>query len=123
MLSTSRTRAVPGSTSRLRESSMYFTSDSNNRARIEAHAPWNYYAIVLAFLCFLTAALAGDGILAGGFAFLWLGLTLHFTYNRLRATKHTLGHVLEMLWTSMLIPPLSIFWRLVGAVHYRVLFF
>ena len=93
------------------------------RARIQAHAPWNYYAIVLACLGFLAAVLAGYKLLAGGFALLWLGLTLHFAFKRLRRTKHTFGHFLEMLCTSILIPPLSIFWRLYGAIHYRVLFF
>jgi hypothetical protein len=32
------------------------------------------------------------------------------------------GHVLEMAVTSMLIPPLAVFWRLVGALRYRVAF-
>jgi GT2 family glycosyltransferase len=93
------------------------------RSRIQAHAPWNYYAIVLALLGFLAAVLAGYELLAGEFALLWMGLTLHFTFKRLSQTKHTFDHFLEMLCTSILIPPLSIFWRLYGAVHYRVLFF
>ena len=93
------------------------------RARIQAHAPWNYYAIVLACLGFLAAVLAGYKLLAGGFALLWLGLTLHFASRRLRETRHTPGHILEMVYTSILIPPLSIFWRLYGAFRYRVLFF
>ena len=93
------------------------------RARIQAHAPWNYYVIVLSLVGVIAATLSGDEILAGGFALLWLGLTLHFTFKRLKQTTHTLRHILEMLYTSILIPPLSIFWRLYGAFHYRVLFF
>ena len=72
---------------------------------------------------FFTAVLAGYKLLAGEFALLWLGLTLHFASRRLRETRHTPGHILEMVYTSILIPPLSIFWRLYGAFHYRVLFF
>jgi hypothetical protein len=62
-------------------------------------------------------------LIAWGLALLWGGLTLHFTYQRLQQTRHSLPHMLEMLYTSVIIPPLSIFWRLYGAFRYRVLFF
>jgi len=41
---------------------------------------------------------------------------------RLRGTSHAPGHIAEMAVTSALIPPLSVFWRLRGAVKFRVLF-
>jgi uncharacterized protein (DUF983 family) len=52
----------------------------------------------------------------------WAGLTLQFALKRLQQTKHTPSHILEMLYTSIIIPPLAIFWRLYGAVRYRVFF-
>ena len=49
--------------------------------------------------------------------------TLRFAIRRLSGTSHDARHVAEMLWTSIAIPPLSIWWRLVGAFRYRVVFF
>jgi hypothetical protein len=52
----------------------------------------------------------------------WVVLTGHFVARRLRGTAHTARHVAEMVVTSALIPPLSVFWRLAGAVTFRVPF-
>ena len=52
----------------------------------------------------------------------WLTLTAFFCLRRLAGTLHTPQHILEMAVTSSLIPPLAVFWRLYGAVKYRVLF-
>jgi hypothetical protein len=41
---------------------------------------------------------------------------------RLRGKDRSLRHVAEMAWTSIPIPFLSIFWRLYGAVRYKVFF-
>jgi len=37
----------------------------------------------------------------------------------LRHTSKEAVHVAEMLLTSALIPPLAVFWRVVGCVRYR----
>lgn len=52
----------------------------------------------------------------------WATLTIRFCERRLRATSRDPGHVLELIVTSALIPPLSVFWRLYGALRFRVLF-
>ena len=93
------------------------------RMRIQAHPPLNYYAIVLSAIGFAVALLTGFQPAVWGFLLLWLGFTLQFAFNRLRQTKRSAGHILEMLYTSTIIPPLSVFWRLYGAFRYRVLFF
>jgi hypothetical protein len=49
-------------------------------------------------------------------------LTGGFCVRRLQHTSHAPGHVAEMIVTSALIPPLAIFWRLRGALKFRVLF-
>jgi hypothetical protein len=52
----------------------------------------------------------------------WALLTARFFVQRMRgASKHP-RHVLEMLVTSALIPPLAVFWRFAGALRYRVAF-
>jgi len=54
--------------------------------------------------------------------FIWAVLTARFSVYRLRGTSKAQAHVAEMVITSMLIPPLSVFWRLVGALKYRIRF-
>lgn len=93
------------------------------RQRIQARPPLRYYAIVLSILGFLLALALGLRQVAALMALLWAGLTLQFAFQRLKGTKLSPSHIIEMLWTSMLIPPLSVFWRLYGAIYYRVLFF
>lgn len=90
---------------------------------LQPHPPWHYYAILASILLFLSALLAGAPWIAGLAAGLWLLQTLRFAFLRLQHTRHSPGHIAEMLFTSALIPPLCIFWRLRGAIRYRVIFF
>ena len=83
------------------------------RERIRAAPRWDYYLTVLCL------ALSPFSWIA--FAF-WAGLTGRFIAHRLHGTSKAPRHIAEMVVTSMLIPPLSVFWRLVGAVRYRVAF-
>jgi GT2 family glycosyltransferase len=93
------------------------------RERVQPSPPWIYYAIV--------GALFGTAI-AAFFTLVWLVLvmlgawallTASFCARRLRGTSRARGHVTEMVVTSMLIPPLAVYWRLRGAVRFRVVFF
>ncbi len=92
------------------------------REKIQVAPPWHYYGIVGALL----ALLMGVGgknkpvmLAAGG---LWLWLTGRFCVKRLRGTSREPRHVAEMVVTSMLIPPLAVFWRIWGAIRFRVWF-
>ena len=93
------------------------------RRLIQSGPPLQYYAIVLSTIGFLVGILIDNGWISVLMALLWAGLVLHFAWQRLRHTKRTPSHALEMLFTSTMIPYLSIFWRLVGAMRYRVWFF
>ncbi len=92
------------------------------RERIQAAPPWHYYRIVLALLVTVGAVLTGYKRLAWRAAGVWLGLTGQFCARRLRHTSHSPQHVAEMVVTSAIIPPQSVFWRLYGAVKFRVFF-
>jgi len=83
------------------------------RERIRATPRWDYYAI--------TACLVAGPVLPV-FLLPWAALTLRFLFQRLRGNSRSPSHVLEMLVTSIAIPPLAVFWRLVGAVRFRVAF-
>jgi GT2 family glycosyltransferase len=92
------------------------------RERIQGSPPWRYYRIVGALLATLASGLTGQRRLAGCMALLWACLTARFCAERLRDTSRSPAHVAEMIVTSALVPPLSIFWRLRGAIRFRVLF-
>jgi glycosyltransferase involved in cell wall biosynthesis len=92
------------------------------RERIRRTPPWNYYAIVV--LSLLAPLLALDGLrdTACAAAAIALTLVLQITWARLQHTSRKRDHVVEMFVTSALIPFLSVYWRLRGALRFKVLF-
>jgi glycosyltransferase involved in cell wall biosynthesis len=92
------------------------------RQRIQAAPPWHYYCIVTALLAVMLGTIVGASIFALGAVCVWMCMTGHFCLQRLRHTSHAPGHIAEMIVTSVLIPPLSIFWRIFGAIKFRVFF-
>lgn len=91
-------------------------------ASIQPAPPWRYYRAVLALLGGLLALLSGRRSLGALLLGVWALITGRFAAERLSETSHAPEHVAEMLVTSVVIPPLSIFWRLLGAVRFRVFF-
>lgn len=85
--------------------------------------PWSYYAIVALALIGLFAAWSGVPSLAVLLGAGWLTMVASFCIRRLRGVTHRPAHVIEMVVTSLIIPPYAVFWRLYGAVRYRVAFF
>lgn len=92
------------------------------RQKIRATPRWDYYAIVVALLAAVLGAAAGQPVLAAAGAAAWCMLTLLLVRRRLRGTSRSLSHVAEMALTSVLIPPLAVWWRLAGAIRFRVPF-
>jgi GT2 family glycosyltransferase len=83
------------------------------RERIRATPRWDYYAITASLLIapFIPALLVP-----------WAVLTARFFLQRVRGASKAPLHLLEMLVTSMAIPPLAVFWRVAGALRFRVAF-
>ncbi len=74
----------------------------------------------------LAAAVAGivlrrSGLVALG-SFAWLVLTGRFVARRLEGTSRAPGHVVEMVVTSAVIPPVALYWRWRGALEHRARF-
>ncbi len=92
------------------------------RSRIRRAPPWNYYAIVAALAGMLAGGIGRAPVLAWGSFALWGALTGAFLARRLAGTSHEPSHVAEMVVTSLAIPPVAVFWRLAGALRFRVLF-
>jgi cellulose synthase/poly-beta-1,6-N-acetylglucosamine synthase-like glycosyltransferase len=84
--------------------------------------PVLYYIIVLALTFSMVALARGATIAAGTSAVVWAGLTGRLAARRLSGTSRAPRHVAEMILTSMMIPVLSLFWRVRGAIRHRVVF-
>jgi hypothetical protein len=92
------------------------------RERVRPHARWDYYAAVAALaVCAMAAAAGATGVAVAAGA-VWLALTARFCAARLARTSKRAPHVAEMIVTSAAIPALATFWRLAGALKFRVLF-
>lgn len=91
-------------------------------ASIQPAPPWRYYRAVLSLLGGLFALFSGRKGTGALLLAVWALITGRFAGERLHDTSRAPGHVAEMIVTSVVIPPLSIFWRLVGAVRFRVFF-
>ena len=101
---------------------LYKLHPQQYRQQIQRSAPWRYYAILAALAVGIGGILGGRRKLSLGGLIVWLGLTGRFCADRLAGTSRAPSHIVEMAVTSALIPPLSVFWRLRGAVRYRVWF-
>ncbi|HZW35085.1 MAG TPA: hypothetical protein VFF52_30455, partial [Isosphaeraceae bacterium] len=77
---------------------------------------------VASLLLAITAAGLGHPRMVLAAAGVWAVLTGRFCLRRLSGTSSAPGHVAEMIATSILIPPLSVYWRLYGAWKFRVAF-
>lgn len=93
------------------------------RQRIKKRPSLRYYFIVLSFLSIIFSAIfkLEDMVLLS--VVCWIASTVDFIMKRLSATRKTRSHILEMIFTSFVIPFLSVYWTIYGAVKYRVLFF
>lgn len=93
------------------------------RQRIRPVPPWNHYLIVAATLAAPWLIASGLGELAMALLGFALSLVLRLTGDRLRQTRgRSPADVAPTLLTSMLIPFLSVYWRMRGALQFRVLF-
>ncbi|MEZ2352448.1 glycosyltransferase family 2 protein [Caballeronia sp. RCC_10] len=92
------------------------------KERIRSTPPLLYYAILAVVVIALLAFVNGNATLGLLGLEVWLALSAWFCLKRLKTTALTRTHILEMAWTSLWIPFLSIYWRLYGAVKFRVLF-
>jgi cellulose synthase/poly-beta-1,6-N-acetylglucosamine synthase-like glycosyltransferase len=88
------------------------------RDRIRRGPPWFYLLVSFSLLCALVLFTAGRVHLAGLALLVWITLTLFFFIRRLSRSAFTGRNIAELLITSLLIPPLSIFWRGVGMARF-----
>jgi glycosyltransferase involved in cell wall biosynthesis len=92
------------------------------RKRIQPRPVIEYYVIVISFFVLLVSLLAGSFLLSLAAIWIYLFFTVNFALKRLAGTSNSFSHVAEMIATSFVIPFLSIYWTITGAIRYRVLF-
>lgn len=92
------------------------------RARIRARPRFDYYAMVLLLVGALAGLVLREPALLMTAGLPWLAMSAWFCAKRLLRTSKSPLHVAEMIVTSALIPPVAVFWRVVGAVRFRTLF-
>lgn len=84
--------------------------------------PWQYYVAAGCLLMGVGGWLSGLELWRAALA-VWAAWTVLFCAKRLARTSKSPRHVIEMAVTSALIPLIAVFWRLRGAVAFRVPFF
>jgi hypothetical protein len=84
--------------------------------------PWAYYLTVGLVLVGGMAASVGARWVAAFLFAGWMVMAAAFCLRRLHSSSRRPSHVIEMMVTSVLIPPYAVFWRLYGALRYRVVF-
>ena len=92
------------------------------RERIRPVPPWDYYQVVGLSAAAAIGIASGHRTGAAAALAAALALVLRIGWRRLRATDRSPRHMAEMLLTSAAIPFLSVWWRLRGALHFKVLF-
>jgi GT2 family glycosyltransferase len=93
------------------------------RQKIRATPRWDYYLTVASLLAAPAGVALGHAPLAVGAAAVWVVMTARMARARLKDTAKSAAHVIEMAVTSAAIPVLAVWWRMVGALRFRVLFF
>jgi glycosyltransferase involved in cell wall biosynthesis len=92
------------------------------RRRLSPKIIFDFYFIMLTDLVCLVAIINGWWYIAAVTFLVVLVMIAGFFLLRIKRTKKTASHIWEMLVTSMVIPFLSVYWRIYGALKYRVLF-
>lgn len=89
------------------------------REKIAGKTPWHYYGIVFFLLTSFAGIVTDMPVITLAGLSGWLAMTTWFACQRLRAASRAWDHVLEMLFTSAVIPLLSLFWNFYGSWKFR----
>ncbi|MCF0050541.1 glycosyltransferase [Dyadobacter sp. LJ53] len=92
------------------------------REKIAKSPVWNYYTIIIASIIAVIAFISGSKVLAFTALSIWAVALILFISKRLKGTDMSFSHRAEMVITSLIIPYLSVFWTLRGALRYKVFF-
>ncbi len=83
---------------------------------------WDCYLIVAALLSLLVALVQHQAVVAAAAAATWLFFTAWFGFQHFSPAARNASQISEMIVAAVLVPPMAVFWRLIGAVRFRVPF-
>jgi glycosyltransferase involved in cell wall biosynthesis len=89
------------------------------KQKIQPDPPWNYYLIILSFITVIAGIFKGSDVMAVAGLLVWVTSTARFIFKRLKGTSKAFRHTSEMIFTSWLIPFLSIYYRIYGAIKFK----
>jgi len=92
------------------------------RCKVETYPNWNYYLTILLWALLLIFSYSHSLPAIVITTLLLLFTIAGFLHKRLKNTSKSIRHITEMLATSIAIPFLSVYWRIYGAVKFRVFF-
>ena len=92
------------------------------RRIVQAVPPLDYYVAVVATMTTLAALAAGAPVIAAVAGVIALLPIASLAHRRLRGTSPRAADRVEVLLTSFAIPFVAVYWRLRGALRFRVLF-
>jgi glycosyltransferase involved in cell wall biosynthesis len=92
------------------------------REKIFKSPLWSYYAIDILLLAAVASLFIQKPIVTVLLTAGWLMMVSFFIHRRLNRTSRSVSHVTEMIFTSLLIPILSVFWTLYGAFRFKTWF-
>ena len=92
------------------------------RTKIASGPVWNYYTIIAATIIAIIAFAMQIKFLAIAALVVWAISIITFIAKRLKGTDVSFSHRAEMVVTSLVIPYLSVYWTLRGAMRYKVFF-
>lgn len=92
------------------------------REKIQKYPPLSYYAFFITTLLFPLLAINGNISILSAVYIIWAFSLNRFIFKRLKKSSHSLKNTSQVILTSLFIPYIAVFWRLYGAVKYKVFF-
>jgi len=89
---------------------------------IRPDRPLLYYAILAALGTAVSGVVLDSSPVTLAGIGTWLGLTAMLIARRLHETSRRAAHVIEVIVTSIVVPPLAVYHRIRGGITFRVAF-
>ena len=83
---------------------------------------WKYYVIIFLSISAVISFLLNKPVLGCFTTAAWIYFVGRFIFKRLANSDLSFTHRTEMIFTSLIIPYLSVYWTLRGAIRYKVFF-
>ena len=92
------------------------------KRKIADQPVWNYYTMIIFSSCAVVSFCYDQPVLGLLAAAIWMHFLGNFILKRLANSNLSFSHRAEMIFTSIIIPYLSVYWTLRGAIRYKVFF-